>query len=271
MENLSKLEPKKTIAGVFAAMIACTGFAVLMNMKAESNLGSQCQVYIADKTYARTFHDSSEYNFEGLHAYVSDYSIPQWINPLWRIPTICIEDAKGEKTWVIGDTVRNLGDDQYSIFGSAVTTVLTEKLAAVNTDKMTFPLTLKWTQVEGGDMLRVLRTHLAIAAVICLWAAFLIFLSFKGCEFFQNHYILAVVALMWLWGCLHTSAAALESPPTGAMIDEIQKVQKGGLAQPCQHGTDTAFYIQILRVFLVVQIPVMFCFIPFGKKNCSVC
>lgn len=271
MDAINNIDPVKGMKVIGACLLGLNAVALLMNAGATSNMSSQCSVYIANSgstAATQTFNDPSEYNYKQLTQYVSTNSIPEWINPLWRIPTIDIKDSAGTDTWVVGATVTNAADDQYNSIGvPRVTLHLTEKLMAVDVSEMAFPITLYWTQIEGADMLHILHVQICFSVALCTWAGVLYFLSGRGHEFFQNFHMWSAFILVWYTGTLKTASEALYSPPQGTVIDQIPLAQRNGLAQPCGHAADTGFYLQMLAIFTVLQVPFFVCMRFLGKNN----
>jgi len=266
MSFLSLDSAKKTMGALLVTLVAVNSFGVLMNHSANSSLGSQCSVYVAD-TASLVVEQSSDYNRQGLLNFVASNSIPKWVNPSWRIPSVSIVDAKEKKAYVQGDIVENSNDDQYNIIKAGCVLRFVDKLEAVNGQSgWTFPITMTWTQIEGADVLHILKMHVFFVAGVSLWTIIIGSISFRGHEFFQHYVLLGAFATVWFAGSVNTARNAMLHPPTAGMIGAIPEDQRSNVLQPCHQGNNTSYCMGAVWFSLILQVVVIVLVMLVGKR-----
>jgi hypothetical protein len=256
---------KKAETGLYVAMLACNILAVIMNFSLQGGVGATCLVYVAD-TASLTCESRSEYTRKYITSMVQVNSIPKWVNPSWRIPSITIEDATGNKTFVQEGVVPNYADDQYKPGGGHAIHEMVSKMEAADTGDMKFPITLKWTQIEGADLHHMLKCHLGLTLAVVIWTGLLSAASFRGHLFFQQFKVIGAIVLVWLSGSIHAAATAMSHPPTGASIAAIPEATMASLMQPCQPGPSAPSQMGMLMAVIAMQVPILVSMVPVGRS-----
>jgi hypothetical protein len=252
------------MAALLVALVVVNAFAIFMNSEANGSLGTQCSLYVAD-TGNMVLQHSADYNFDRLKNFVADNSIPQWINPSWRIPSVSIVDAHGHKTYVQGDIVRNSNDDQYNIVKAGCVLRFAAKLEAIDVTGWAFPITMTWIQIEGANILHILKMHVYFVTAVSLWTIILGLLSFRGQHFLQHYVLFGAFASVWFAASVNTARNALLHPPSGDMIAEIPEDQRSSMLQPCHLGPNTCFFLDAIWFALVLQVVIIVAVMLNGK------
>lgn len=256
---------KKVSAALLIGLVVCNIFAFLMNFSVSSALGSNCSVYVARAT-SNVIESSDEYNEKYLKAFVADNSVPQWVNPSWRIPTVSIVDADQSTTYVQGDTITAQHDDQYNTLGkSTATDGMVSKLEAVPVDNLKYPVTLSWVMIEGADVHHILNCQLVLGVAVCAWATLLLFLSQKGHAMLQFYMMWAVFATVWFAGSVNTAEGAMEHPPTSAELSHVPEAQLNNLLVPCNPSSSAPGQMQVMCMSMLVQVVFLISLIPVNR------
>merc|ERR1712048_475147 len=131
-----------------------------------------------------------------------------------------------------------MGDDRYNVLHQTTLTSMAKKLQAVSTSSLKFPITMKFIQIEGADVLKVLKSHLGFLVVIMIWVSVIPAISWKG-KFNPNYEIIQMFMLpsafasLWFFTAILTSTSAITSPPTHAEIAAIPEETFAKLVSPC--------------------------------------
>lgn len=256
---------KKIQLVLVIAVIACNAVAVCLNLSVSIPLGSECNVYVVGKRTTK-FPSTSDYNSKNLVNFVAEGSIPKWINPTWRIPSVNIIDAKGTSRYVQGDAVTNQKDDQYNVAGSSATKSMVDKLKGVDVSSLQFPVNMNWIQIEGADAARILKIHLAFVLLILVLLGVMVNLKLKkGLEFIAMYIAVGGFMSFWFGAAMGTCVEAFRHPPTAAMIQEIPESFREQVVQPCHAPTFAADTTSALGWELLVQAICLVLLGPVGK------
>jgi hypothetical protein len=249
------------------AIVVSNAIALCLNLAVLVPLESQCNVYVVGKR-TTVFRTSSDFNTKSLKNLVAAGSVTKWINPSWRIPAVDIVDARGTETYVQGDPVTSLKDDQYNIVHSKATTAMVDKLKGIDASSLQFPVDMNWIQIEGADSAFVLKVHLGfIVLVLILLGVFvpLPMMLKKGFEFFAMYIAIGGFTGLWFGNTIGSVAQALSHPPTSAMIQEIPESFRQTVVQPCNAPSYASDCMFALQCDLMVQATFLMLLGPIGK------
>jgi len=268
-QNLKKLQ-----GGLMTIVVGCVATGALLNLQVLTSMGSECSVYVATESKGTVVPSSSAYDEKTLRDFVTAGSVPKWVNPSWRIPSVSIEDATGRSTFVEGKAVLSQEDDQYNVLHQTTLTTMVSKLQDVNTRSFRFPITLKFIQIEGADVLKVLKSHLVFLVIILGWAFTIPALSWKGkkipnYEIIQMFMLPSGFASLWFFTALLTSTSAITSPPTHAEIAAIPQETFARLVSPCHISSYYANTMTVMGYILVLQAVCLAALAPVGRMVAS--
>merc|ERR1711879_437463 len=137
-----------------------------------------------------------------------------------------------------------------------------------------FPITLKFIQIEGADVLKVLKAHIGFLIVILAWISIIPPLSWKGRlggneDIIQMFMLPSAFASLWFFTSILTSTEAITSPPTPDEIAAIPKDTFARLLQPCHISSYEAGTMTWIGYILVVQAVALAALAPVGRMVAS--
>merc|ERR1712048_1202200 len=151
-----------------------------------------------------------------------------------------------------------MGDDRYNVLHQTTLTSMAKKLQAVSTSSLKFPITMKFIQIEGADVLKVLKSHLGFLVVIMIWVSVIPAISWKGkkipnYEIIQMFMLPSAFASLWFFTAMLTATSAITSPPTHAEVAAIPKETFAKLLDPCHVSSAEASVMTTIGYVLVLQ------------------
>jgi len=271
--ELSK-HARKIQGALMSAVVGCVAVGSLLNLQVLTSLDSECSVYAATESKGTLVPSLSDYDEKTLRDFVTAGSVPKWVNPSWRIPSVSIVDATGRSWFVEGKAVLGQEDDQYNVLHQTTITSMVQKLQDTHVSLLKFPVTLKFIQIEGADVLKVLKSHLVFLVIILGWVFTIPALSWKGkkipnYEIIQMFMLPSAFASLWFFTAILTSTSAITSPPTHAELAAIPKETFAKLVSPCHISSYEATVMPVIGYVLVLQAVCLAALAPIGRMVAS--